>query len=102
MAMLGITNHSKVPLRLATMVGFSLSIISLFVACGYLMYKLIFWKSFSVGIAPVVIGLFFFASVQLFFLGLVGEYIGSIYTQVLKRPLVIEKERINFSDTDNF
>ena len=99
MAMLGITNHSKVPLRLATMVGFSLSIISLFVACGYLMYKLIFWKSFSVGIAPVVIGLFFFASVQLFFLGLVGEYIGSIYTQVLKRPLVIEKERINFEDS---
>ena len=101
-AMLGITNHSKVPLRLAAMVGFSLSIISLFVACGYLIYKLIFWKSFSVGIAPVVIGLFFFASVQLFFLGLVGEYIGSIHTQVLKRPLVIEKERINFGDTDNF
>ena len=102
MAMLGITNHSKVPLRLATMVGFSLSIISLFVACGYLIYKLIFWKSFSVGIAPVVIGLFFFSSVQLFFLGLVGEYFGSIHTQVLKRPLVIEKERINFGDTDNF
>jgi glycosyltransferase involved in cell wall biosynthesis len=99
MAMLGITNHSKVPLRLATMVGFSLSIISLFVACGYLIYKLIFWKSFSVGIAPVVIGLFFFSSVQLFFLGLVGEYIGSIHTQVLKRPLVIEKERINFEDS---
>jgi len=99
-AMLGITNHSKVPLRLAAMVGFSLSIISLFVACGYLIYKLIFWKSFSVGIAPVVIGLFFFASVQLFFLGLVGEYIGSIHTQVLKRPLVIEKERINFGDTE--
>ena len=100
-AMLGITNHSKVPLRLAAMVGFSLSIISLSVAFGYLIYKLIFWKSFSVGIAPVVIGLFFFASVQLFFLGLVGEYIGSIHTQVLKRPLVIEKERINFGDTDN-
>jgi len=99
MAMLGITNHSKVPLRLATMLGFSLSIISLLVAFGYLMYKLIFWKSFSVGIAPVVIGLFFFSSVQLFFLGLVGEYIGSIHTQVLKRPLVIEKERINFEDS---
>ena len=99
MAMLGITNHSKVPLRLATMLGFSLSIISLLVAFGYLVYKLIFWKSFSVGIAPVVIGLFFFSSVQLFFLGLVGEYIGSIHTQVLKRPLVIEKERINFEDS---
>jgi polyisoprenyl-phosphate glycosyltransferase len=100
MAMLGITNHSKVPLRLATMLGFSLSIVSLLVAFGYLVYKLIFWKSFSVGIAPVVIGLFFFASVQLFFLGLVGEYIGSIHTQVLKRPLVIEKERINFEDSN--
>src|SRR4030042_6815509 len=96
MAMLGITNHSKVPLRLATMLGFSLSIISLLVAFGYAIYKLIFWKSFSLGIAPVVVGLFFFASVQLFFLGILGEYIGSIHTQVLKRPLVIEKERINF------
>ena len=99
MAMLGITNHSKVPLRLATMLGFSVSIISLLVALGYFIYKIIFWKSFSVGIAPVVIGLFFFSSVQLFFLGLVGEYIGSIHTQVLKRPLVIEKERINFEDS---
>ena len=98
MAMLGITNHSKVPLRLATMLGFSLSIISLLVAFGYAIYKLIFWKSFSLGIAPVVVGLFFFASVQLFFLGILGEYIGSIHTQVLKRPLVIEKERINFDD----
>ena len=102
LAMLGITNHSKVPLRLATMFGFSLSFLSLLVAFGYFVYKIIFWKSFSVGIAPVVIGLFFFSSVQLFFLGLVGEYIGSIHTQVLKRPLVIEKERINFSNTDNF
>jgi glycosyltransferase involved in cell wall biosynthesis len=98
MAMLGITNHSKVPLRLATMLGFSLSIISLLVAFGYAIYKLIFWKSFSLGIAPIVVGLFFFASVQLFFLGVLGEYIGSIHTQVLKRPLVIEKERMNFDD----
>ncbi len=96
LAMLGITNHSKVPLRLATMTGFTLGAVSLFVALGYLIYKLIFWDSFSVGIAPLVIGLFFFASVQLFFIGIVGEYIGAIHTQVLKRPLVIEKERINF------
>jgi hypothetical protein len=101
LAMLGITNHSKVPLRLATMLGFSLSILSLLVAFGYFIYKLIFWQSFSVGIAPVVIGLFFFSSVQLFFLGLVGEYIGSIHTQVLKRPLVTEKERINFEDRED-
>lgn len=96
MAMLGITNHSKVPLRLATMLGFLISILSILVAMGYFIYKLIFWNNFNVGIAPLVIGFFFFASVQLFFIGILGEYIGSIHTQVLKRPLVIEKERINF------
>lgn len=96
LAMLGITNHSKVPLRLATMTGFAMAILSLLFALGYFIYKLIFWKSFSVGIAPLVIGLFFFSAVQLFFIGIIGEYIGSIHTQVLKRPLVIEKERINF------
>lgn len=96
MAMLGITNHSKVPLRLATMLGFLISLASILVALGYFLYKLLFWKSFSVGIAPLVIGFFFFASVQLFFIGILGEYIGAIHTQVLKRPLVIEKERINF------
>jgi glycosyltransferase involved in cell wall biosynthesis len=95
-AMLGITNHSKVPLRLATMTGFAVAILSLLVAVGYFIYKLIFWDSFSVGMAPLVIGLFFFAAVQLFFIGIIGEYIGAIHTQVLKRPLVIEKERINF------
>ena len=95
-AMLGITNQSKVPLRLATMTGFTVAILSLLVAFGYFIYKLIFWDSFSVGMAPLVIGLFFFAAVQLFFIGIIGEYIGAIHTQVLKRPLVIEKERINF------
>lgn len=95
-AMLGITNHSKIPLRLATMLGFLISAICILVALGYLIYKLIFWERFNVGIAPLVIGFFFFASVQLFFIGILGEYIGSIHTQVLKRPLVIEKERINF------
>jgi glycosyltransferase involved in cell wall biosynthesis len=96
MAMLGITNHSKVPLRLATMTGFILAILSLIVALGYFVYKLIFWNSFNMGVAPLVIGLFFFSSVQLFFIGIIGEYIGSIHTQVLKRPRVVEKERINF------
>jgi glycosyltransferase involved in cell wall biosynthesis len=96
MAILGITNHSKVPLRIATMVGFLSSITCILVSFCYLIYKLIFWSSFSVGIAPLVIGFFLFASVQLFFIGILGEYIGSIHTQVLKRPLVIEKERINF------
>jgi glycosyltransferase involved in cell wall biosynthesis len=96
MAMLGITNHSKVPLRLATMTGFIVALMSLLVALGYFAYKLVFWDNFQVGMAPLVIGLFFFSSVQLIFIGIIGEYIGAIHTQVLKRPLVIEKERINF------
>jgi glycosyltransferase involved in cell wall biosynthesis len=96
MAMLGITNHSKVPLRLATMTGFAVAFFSLFVAFGYFLVKLFFWNNFTLGFAPLVIGLFFFGSVQLFFIGIIGEYIGSIHTQVLKRPLVVEKERVNF------
>jgi len=96
LAMLGVTSHSKVPLRVATMAGFSLSALSLCVALGYLVYKLLYWDQFTVGIAPLVIGVFFFASVQLFFIGVLGEYIGAIHTQVQHRPLVIEKERVNF------
>jgi polyisoprenyl-phosphate glycosyltransferase len=96
LAMLGITSHSKVPLRLAAMLGFAMALLSLFVALVYLIYKLVLWYSLPVGTAPLVIGLFFFASVQLFFIGILGEYIGAIHTQVLKRPLVVEKERINF------
>lgn len=100
MAMLGITTHSKVPLRLASMMGFGTAIMSMLVAAGYLFYKLLYWQSFQVGQAPLVIGLFFFSSVQLIFIGIIGEYVGNIYTQVLKRPLVIEKERINFEEED--
>ena len=96
LAFLGVVNHSKVPLRLATMSGFALAAISLLVALGYLMAKLLFWKQFSLGIAPILIGFFFLTSVQLFFIGIVGEYIGSIYTQVRHHPHVFEKERINF------
>lgn len=95
-AMLGLTNHSKIPLRLATILGFSFSALSMFVSLGYLIAKLAFWSRFVLGTAPVLIGLFMFSSVQLFFIGIVGEYIGAIHTQVLKRPIVIEKERINF------
>jgi glycosyltransferase involved in cell wall biosynthesis len=95
-AMLGITSHSKVPLRLATMLGFAMSAVSFTVGLGYLVYKLVYWDRFALGVAPVVIGLFFFASVQLFFIGIIGEYIGAIYTRVNKRPHVLEKERINF------
>lgn len=97
-AMLGITNHSKVPLRLATFSGFVLSIISLLIALGYLVAKLVFWNNFSLGTAPLVIGVFFLGAVQLFFVGILGEYIGAIHTQVHKRPLVTERERVNFDD----
>jgi polyisoprenyl-phosphate glycosyltransferase len=96
MAMLGLTSYTKIPLRLATMLGFLTAAISFLVGLIYLIYKLIFWANFSVGLAPVVIGLFFLGSVQLIFLGVLGEYIGAIYTQVIHRPLVIEKERLNF------
>jgi glycosyltransferase involved in cell wall biosynthesis len=96
MAMLGITNHSKVPLRVATMIGFALSGLSLLVALIYVGFKLAFWSQFELGLAPMVVGLFFFGSVQLFFIGILGEYIGAIHTQVLKRPPVVELERINF------
>ena len=95
LAMLGLTSHSKLPLRLATMAGFLLSGLSLLTSLVYLVMKLLFWNEFSVGTAPVLIGLFFFAAVQLFFIGLVGEYVAAIHTQIVKRPLVIERERVN-------
>ena len=96
LAMLGITNLSKVPLRLVTFLGFVCSSLSLFIGLGYFIYKLLFWSRFNVGIAPLVIGIFFLGSVQLLSMGILGEYIGSIHTQVQKRPYVIERERINF------
>jgi glycosyltransferase involved in cell wall biosynthesis len=95
-AMLGITSHSRMPLRIATMAGFALSALSLVVSIVYLLLKLLFWSQFPFGVAPVIIGVFFFASIQLFFIGLLGEYVGAILTHVQKRPLVFERERINF------
>ncbi len=100
MAMVGLTSHSIVPMRMATIMGFFLAIVSLLVALFYLLYKLIFWRSFAVGIAPLLIGMFGMFSVQLMFIGLLGEYIGASHRQVLNRPLVVEKERINFEPTD--
>ena len=96
MAMLGLVSNSKVPLRLAIFMGMVCSIICFLSGLIYLVYKMLFWDRFQLGIAPLVIGVSFFFSVQLFFIGILGEYIGSIYTQVRKRPLVVEKERINF------
>ena len=98
LGMQGIVNHSKVPLRLATMIGFVASVLSFTTAVGYFIAKMLFWYRLPIGFAPVIIGLFCVASVQLFFLGVLGEYIGSIYTQVRNRPLVVEQERINFDD----
>lgn len=95
-AMLGLTNHSKVPLRLMAMGGFLMSILSLIAAFGFLIAKFIFWDEFQLGIAPILIGIFFFGAVQMFFIGLLGEYIGSIHTKVRKMPLVVELERVNF------
>jgi glycosyltransferase involved in cell wall biosynthesis len=94
--MLGIINHSRVPLRLATFTGFVGAALSFLIACIYLVLKLLFWNTFSFGLAPMLIGVFFAASFQLLFLGIVGEYVGAIYTQVQKRPYAVEYERINF------
>jgi glycosyltransferase involved in cell wall biosynthesis len=94
----GIVNHSRIPLRVATIIGFLSSILSFVAALVYLVMKLLFWYDLPIGVAPVIIGLFCVASVQLFFLGILGEYVGSIYTQVRNRPLVVEAERINFED----
>jgi polyisoprenyl-phosphate glycosyltransferase len=96
LAMLGITNLSKVPLRLVTLCGFISAAISLILGAFYLLYKIIFWDRFSLGLAPLILGLFFLGSVQLLCLGIIGEYVGSVHTSVQKRPLVVEKERINF------
>ena len=95
-AMLGITNLSKVPLRLVTFGGFVFALISLLTGLFYLAAKLLFWSRFELGLAPTMIGLFFLGSVQLIAIGIIGEYIGSIHTIVQNRPLVTEKERINF------
>ena len=96
LAMLGITRLSKVPLRLVTFSGFAGSALSLMVGFVYFVYKLLFWKQFSLGVAPLVIGFFFFGSLQFLFMGIIGEYIGNIQTQVYNRPLVVERERVNF------
>jgi glycosyltransferase involved in cell wall biosynthesis len=95
-AMLGITNHSKVPLRLMVMGGALLAGLSLFAAFGFLIAKLVFWNSFQMGIAPLLISLFFFSSVQILFLGMLGEYLGSVHTKIRNMPLVVEAERVNF------
>jgi len=99
-AMTGFVNYSKLPLRLAVFCGTTLALICLLIAAGYLIAKLLWWDTFSLGIAPLVIGIFFLAAIQLLFIGVLGEYIGAIWTQVKNRPLVIEEERINFDSQE--
>jgi len=94
--MLGIINNSKVPLRIAVFSSLIIGVFSFLIGLGYFFAKLFFWDSMDMGIAPLIIGGSFGFSILLFFIGIIGEYVGAIYTQVLNRPLVFEKERINF------
>lgn len=100
-AFLAMTKHSKVPLRLMTILGVFLGFISLVLSLIFFVLKVVFWNSFSLGIAPLLIGFFFFASIQFLFLGLLGEYIGIILTHVRNMPLVIEEKRINFTEDES-
>lgn len=95
-AMLSFTSYTKIGLRLATFLGVGCGIISFIIGIFYLIAKLVWWNNFSAGIAPITIGMFFLGSVQLFFLGFLGEYIMSINQRIMNRPLVVEEERINF------
>ena len=97
-AMLSITSYTKAGLRLATIFGSICSAVSMIVAVVYLVLKLVYWDRFAAGMAPLLIGMCFLGSVQIFFIGLVGEYIPTINARVMKRPLVVEEERINFEE----
>ena len=92
----GVIKHSKLPLRIFTLLGFILSLISILVAIVFFIFKLLFWYEFELGMAPIIIGIFGFGGFQMFLLGLVGEYVLNIFTHTRKIPLVYEKERINF------
>ena len=100
-AMLSFTSYTKIGLRLATFCGVGVGIISFLVGMVYLILKLILWDNFPMGMAPVLIGMCFLGSVQLFFIGLLGEYVLNINTRVMNRPLVIEEERLNFDNSEN-
>ena len=90
----------KQGLRLATIFGSICAVVSMLIAMVYLVMKLIWWDRFPAGMAPMLIGMLFLGSVQLFFIGFLGEYIMSINQRVMKRPLVIEEERINFNEEE--
>lgn len=97
-AMLSFTSYTKIGMRIATIFGFAMSGVSIVIALVYLILKLIYWDRFVAGMTPILLGIFVFGSLQLFFIGLLGEYIMNINTRVIHRPLVIEEERINFDE----
>ena len=99
-AMLSVTSYTKAGLRLATFIGAISCAISLLVAFAYLIMKLVWWDRFPAGMAPMLLGMLFLGSVQIFFIGMIGEYVLSINQRVMKRPLVIEEERLNFTEND--
>ena len=100
-AITGLTHVSRKPLRMATLMGFIMSATSFIIAVIYLIAKLVRWDDFNLGTAPILIGMFLLASVQLAFIGVIGEYVGAILTRVTKRPMVIEEERLNFDEPEN-
>ena len=100
-AITGLTHVSRKPLRLSNLMGFIMSATSFIIAVIYLIAKLVRWDDFNLGTAPILIGMFLLASVQLAFIGVIGEYVGAILTRVTKRPMVIEEERLNFDEPEN-
>lgn len=100
-AMLSFTSYTKVGLRLATFLGFFSAAVSLLIAAFYFIYKLTHWDTFQAGNAPLVIGVFVLGSIQLFFIGLIGEYILNMNTRIINRPIVVEEKRLNFEDSEN-
>lgn len=101
MALSGIVNHSKLPLRLATLTGCLVSFLSFCTGLYYLSMKLLLWDEFQLGLAPVIVGMFLSMGLLFLFLGLIGEYVGLLVTHVVRRPVVVEEERINFAPQDD-
>ena len=99
-AMLSFTSYTKVGLRIATIIGFVMAVVCIVIALIYLVLKLIYWDWFIAGMAPVLLSVLGLGSLQLFFIGFMGEYILSINKRIMNRPLVIEEERINFENKD--
>lgn len=99
-AMLSFTSYTKIGMRIATIIGFIISFISIAIGFVYLILKLVHWNSFSMGNAPMLIGIFVLGGIQIFFIGLLGEYVLNINSRMMKRPLVIEERRLNFDESD--